>query len=445
MNKIAATLQKFLKWRGFIWLMGGIIILALLLRASFLFTEYPALDNDPASYFYNAKSLAETSTLDESSWWGRDYVSLYPYTYNYMWLLSKAMQLVGANVGAVLLLNTLFSILAAVLLYFLFSKGLKNHRLGLLAAVIWFASPIEIAYGVLPFPLLAVNTCLIAALFITYLLLQHLNHRRFWVYTLLLGLSLGIANIFRPMMVVLIIALALVFAYQLVRRFRWNLFLQATFALAIIFAVMTGIQRLALIPPERITGRQDLDYYSGWSLFLGSNKITAGRWNDADNAVRGQLFDELGHDDLSAYDQRLRGLAIERYLSFAPVEFLPHFLHKSSVLLDGPSTSINYELRDFSVFIQNFYSISAQLFYPFFTLALFFFGVYRFIRTRLLPPFILATILTLLGLFASNILLTEVMDRYLMPLLPPLLIIGLWGAFLPLVAKKRQQTSSPRS
>lgn len=424
----------------FVFAIVGLIFVALLLRAIFLFTGYPELTHDPASYFNNAESLANAGVLDESGWWGRDYVARFPYIYNYMWLLSIFMRVFGSGIGAVLILNTLFTAIGAVLLYFLFTKALGSRRVGLLAAALWFANPIEIAFGALPLPLVAVNTCLIAALFVAYWLLKSWGQKRFWLYALLLGATLGIANIFRPIMTVLLIALAIVLACLLIRRFSWQRLLGCLGALAVIFTVVTSMQQIALGPPEKATGYSQLEYGTGWSLLLGSNKESGGTWNSADDQLQSQIMDEVGHD-LRAHDKRLRDLAIERYKDFAPLDFVTHWWNKARVLLvDGPRDSIEFELRNFPASLKRFYSVLFMIYYPIFLVALLGFGIDRFIRARTLPPFVLLVILTGLGILASHILLTEAMARYATPLIPLMFIAGMWGLFFRVKAKTEPKT-----
>ncbi len=447
-----AALRKFFQSRGFLWLVAGLILVALLARLAFLLVDYPELTTDPASYFYNAKSLAATGTLDESGWWGRDYVARFPYIYNYMWLLSVSMRLVGSGPGAIIALNTLLSAAGAILMYLLFAKGLKNRRVGLLAAALWFASPVEIFYTALPLPVVAVNTCLVAALFTAFVVLdgfRRSNGRRFWVYALVLGAALGIANIFRPMMGVLLIALALVIGYILLREFRGRgfrprLLARAAGGLLAVFVVMTGVQQLALLPPKNITGYDNLVYGSGWSLFLGSNRESGGRWNDADNLVQGQVADRTA-GYWPEYNRELTDLALDRYGEFGLSDFFPHWWNKAAAVTAGLAGSVNFEFRNFPAGIRGFYAVAVQIYFPLLLTVFMGVGLYLFLRRRprsldgalaAQRTFVVLTALTLLGIFGSYVLLTEVMDRYATPLLPLMFVIGLWGCCIRLATPK---------
>ncbi|MCL2095038.1 glycosyltransferase family 39 protein [Candidatus Saccharibacteria bacterium] len=439
-KKIHQALQKLLSWRHFKWLIIALFIAGTILRISFLFVGFTAQTNDPQSYFYNAESLINTGELGNSNWWGRNYVAMFPYIFNYIWLLSVFMRIFGTGTLSILALNTFFSLIATGLIYLLFSRTI-SRRAGLLAAALWFINPVEIVFSALPLPIIPVNTFIIAAVFVTYLLLRKRNQpKKFLSSGALLGLTLGLANIFRPLMAVFLIALALVYVFMLIRRFR--LLHLATFAasLAIAWTVMSGIQSLALLPAKRATDYQNLNYFSGWSLLLGSNKEHHGTWNKHDEAIQEEVMTET-NGDWPEFDRRLRAIAIERYRSFSASDFPLHWLNKSLVILAGPYYSIQFELRNYRNFGHIGYGIFTHV-YLATLLLLLIFGLTRFILTRHLQLTVLTALLTAAGILAAHILLTEVMDRYSIPLIPLLFIAGFWGAFFTLPT---QAHTTPRT
>jgi 4-amino-4-deoxy-L-arabinose transferase-like glycosyltransferase len=426
--RLAALLRRFTNWRGFKWLMFGLLALALVARLSFLCIGFSPETNDPQSFYHNAVSLAETGELDDSGWWDRGYLAKFPYLINYIWLLALFMRIFGSGTLAIISLNTLFCVAGAGLLYLLFSR-VAGRRVGLFAAVLWFINPVEIVFAALPLPTVVVNFFIIAAITTAYFLLRSRTHLKpLLQYSLLLGLVLGLANLFRPFMTVFLIALALVFALILIRQFRPRRLPAFVGSLALIWAVMTGVQTVALLPAERVIGYDNLDYFSGWSLLLGSNYQHHGTWNEDDNAFQAAVRAETG-DDWTEFDRRLRASALDRYREFSVADFFRHWWNKARVILAGPGSSLQFELWNYRGIGRGAYFVLAHIYLALLFLLLLL-GLARLVVLRRLPFTVLFTLLAAAGIFAAHVLLTEVMDRYSIPLIPLFLIVGLWGVFL---------------
>ncbi len=377
-------LNRFLNWRGCKWLLLGLILAALVARFSFVLIGFSPTTNDPQSYYYNAESLAKTGQLDESGWWGRDYVAKFPYIYNYMSLLAFSMRFFGTGTLAIVALNTVFCLIGAGLLYFLFSHISKNRRLGLLAATLWLINPVEIVFSALPLPVVIVNAGLIAATVTGYFVLRFRDRLKWFLLgSLALGLILGLTNIFRPIMSVFLIALTLVYAVILIRRFRPHDLLKFAASLAVVYGLLIGAQNLALPAVEKITGYDNLGYRSGWSLLLGSNYESKGAWNDADNALAATIQDEVGAD-WAEYDRRLTENAIARYHNYTATDFLRHWFDKASILFRGPITSVEYELWNYRGVGRITYIVLTCL-YLAALIVLLIIAIRQFIRRRLLP------------------------------------------------------------
>ncbi len=234
-----------------------------------------------------------------------------------------------------------------------------------------------------------------------------------------MGLAIAVAGWFRPTTSVFLIALALFFGWGLIRdRFKgwWKILL----SLVIVAGVFMGATKLEMKYAEYVTGATGLDNYAGWSVYVGSSEVNGGSWNEADAKVFWDDYLLNGYTIAEANSEVMK-LGIDRYVERGIVGNIGFLGIKAARFALKTPTSIYY-------FAQS-WGWSAWLIYAWgwlFTLVCWaglIVGLVRGWRGMLKGGFLLLLVLVVLGMFASG-LLVEVMDRYFIPVLAVMFLVG---------------------
>lgn len=133
-NMIAGFLRKR-------WLIGTILILALLLRFLKL-DSYPALNADEAAIGYNAYSLIQTGFDEHGNFWPVHFQSFNDYKPGlYFYLVLPLVKLMGLNEWAVRIPGALSGALTVLVIYLLSKELFKNEKIALVSALFLAISP----------------------------------------------------------------------------------------------------------------------------------------------------------------------------------------------------------------------------------------------------------------------------------------------------------------
>ena len=396
-------------------LLIGVAVVSVGLRFGFLAHEYQPT-SDPEHFYTAAKDLAETGFLDKSY---VPYVANYPYLYSYDFLLGKAMSIFGQGTLAVIVLNTLLDLLAAGLLYLLIRAITRNKNAALIGVLLWLLSPFNIIFSAISLPIIAVNTLIIAALLLVYLLLKNLNNLKLLVpLSIATGAVFSLTNAFRPFMVVFLIALVIYWLLYFLKNPKFKTMLNLDVALIGVllpffmlnyaYAQMVSVQ--TDLPPTLNSG--------GWSIYVGSNYEYAGRWNQEDSTYGTQVFIE--EPTSAEAHSRLQKEGMQRYAALSTGELVDFGL-KKTVSLGGDLYNMTYNMDTYPSLWDNLsfkwfvWIISALYVYTLLLLtAKFFIDEVRKKQVEL--NFMHYLFLVFFGLFIA-LLFVEVLNRYFTPFL----------------------------
>ena len=324
-----------------------VLSLSLLLRFSFLGFDYNPT-SDPRTFFNKAIELYTNGTLSEGS---VEYVSRFPYVHAYDTLLGLSMEIFGPSLVAVVALNTALDLTTAAVIYVLIRKMTKSHAAGLIGFLLWIVSPFNIIFSVISLPVVVVNTFISVSILLVYLLSKSLADIKLSiVLSVATGVSLGLANSFRPIMIIFIIALSLYIALILMRKFDIKTATSSAVSISVLVATfsLVNIGFLGLV--ESRAHQPVPPNAGGWSIFVGSNTKYQGTWNGEDKIRQDEVFAEA--DTHSEAHQKLKEEGIERYSNLLFKDLIKLMLEKLSILVGIHNTSV-YNLSSYSELWSN--------------------------------------------------------------------------------------------
>lgn len=428
---IAIMVSKITSCRYFVlFFVLAIIFVAVSARLLFFIIYSYAPISDPGSFLSEAQSIAGGIGLV-----GDRYVAFFPYLAAYGNLLEVAIKLFGNSWLAVIILNTIFDLAAAGILAVLIKKLTKDgSKRYLLAFALWLLSPFNIIFSVISLPIIVVNFFIILTVFLTYLVAQKMlvgKQRALLILSIILGLVLGYGNCFRPIFLIILIALVLYFAYiLLVNKFNRKLLFLSISSLLIILTIFLGIQKINVAFVSNQTGLDVPSNASGWSIYVGSSAEYAGGWNIVDDTYLYGILDN--NSNLQQVHDRLASEGIERYKNLGligcvslMIRKLALFAGNQSAVYDAEASIVGYQdspiALAFSIYIRLF------IFFVFIAVIRYLYlSMIVVVKGGKMNSLIIFITLALIGLFLSS-MLVEVQLRYaqvMYPLFMVLMVIG---------------------
>ncbi len=422
-------------------LVALVVIVALLVRLWFFFHYQYAPRGDPVFFYTEANNIATGVGIADKA-----HVSAYPYLAPYSFLLGVVAKLISNVWLAAIILNFLLDFLSALCIFSIVRRLLaKTARAStvptkapFLAFTLWLLSPLNILFSLLSMPVIAVNFFIAVFLLLVVVFRQKLLAQPKWplviIWSILLGLVVGLGNSFRPVLAIGLIALAIWLVFSLPEVQRVGRFVaQAAAGLIIIAVMMLGVQELITNSLEKRTGYAVASGGGGWSVFVGANRQSGGQWNAEDweymlAEMRAVMATES--DSFAAMLGRLQDEGIERYKSYGLLGSASLMVQKLHTFASGQTTvpNVNASLKDFpGSTAANLLSVYNTLF----LLSLFgLVGWYLYQQTRQAlttktSPITGAFFITLLllGFFFSHSLV-EVMSRYALIIYPLLTVLA---------------------
>lgn len=310
--------------------------------------------------------------------------------------------------------------LSAVLLYITF-KNKEEKSKSLLLAIIWIINPINIIWCTFSAPITIVNFFFILCSCIFELReKKRKNDIAYIVITLILGIVLGIANEFRPIFIVFIIALVLYDLYKMISEKNKKVIVSLISIFILLMTYFT-ICKLGNIYIQKIIG-QEIAKSSGWTLYLGANTNSKGSWNIVDAQEFNEECNKIPFSaeriqnefkEKAVYRIKQNGIRANVKLIIDKFETLT-----ANMALYSKEQVWNMQNETKNEFIEKTIEFSAKLF------------VFSLILSNLLvvvsqknKESLYMYILLCMGLIASH-LFVEVSSRYSIHIIIPLSIIG---------------------
>jgi len=415
------TCQNFSQHRHFTAIaLAAIIVLGVCARLFFYarFTYAPI--SDPVTFYSAAHKLAIGQGMH-----GDSYVAFFPYLAAYDNILALAMKLIPSPWLATILLNTALDLAAAAIAYFLIKKLARSgSKLPILAFGVWLLNPFNILFSVISLPIIAVNFFIITSLFLIYLLSENvtaLKSAPTLGLAILVGLTMGYGNCFRPVFSIGLVALIMLFAYLLLTRGptkKLVLLLGGSFLL--IAVLFSGIQKLNLLSVAHETNLKPAAHYSGWSIYVGSNWYSDGTWTMADQFNMQAICQKSTNESCQ---NKLQKAGIARYESYGKGGTLSLFIRKLSVFSSNQNSMYNAD-QSIPNYTKSTTAKVLNIYFVLFMVLLFALSagfLYRSAESVLLnqkvAPVLLFAVILLVGFFLSDALV-EAAPRYAQILYP---------------------------
>lgn len=391
-----------------------LIVIGILLRIGLLFLNYTDITNKYGDYttFYNsAVSISNGTELNV------EYIAMFPYLFGYVSILGLFFKIFGFSMVNVTIFNILIDLIGC---YFInrFLNTAYNKRIARIGTVFWILNPFNILWCVVPAPIIIVNTSIICCLYVFSLLLKNVNNwKKSIIISIILGLVLGLANSFRPIMIVFIIAIFLYFIYMIINK--TDLFKRLTICFLIIATCFLGFNKLNSHVISLSLNHEIATSASGWTIYIGSNYETSGQWESDP-----RFSEFLSSDDFEpnkVHEFYLKE-GINRYKENG-FKNAVLFVKKAYVLgagIDDPTISSFNQIVNPEEKNNIIMTIILRLYYCLMLLLCVLF--YKHKKEE--DNNIIYIILLSLGFFTSN-LLVEVAARYFLPIMVPLYIISI--------------------
>ncbi len=323
-------LEKILKTKcgvGISLLVIALVGIVLRLFFYFHFSYDPI--SDPMTFYEAGKNIEAGRGL-----MGDSYIAMFPYLFAYDMLLGLGMGAIKDPWLATIVLNTFFDILSAATLFILTRKMAKTHPgLSVIAFSIWMLNPLNIIFSIISIPVVVVNFFICVSLLLCFLLIDRvarLRVRSVMGMSAVVGIVMGISNCFRPIFLVPVIALSIVFISMALNTNRsWKLLKLSAVSILTITTLVLGIQKIYLASVSSQIGLGAAGNPSGVSLYVGSAWDTSGQWRPYQNVEMSNICQEsFAKADFDACHAELRKVAAERYRQHGITNSLFLFMSK---------------------------------------------------------------------------------------------------------------------
>ena len=397
----------------------GIVLVLALIYISLLFLPYNAPFVDYETFYYSASQFAINAEYNFK------YIALFPHLWGYIMFLGTIFKIFGISYSVVVASNIILTFITA---YFIFKiiKRISTTNKGYLGAILWLINPINIIWCMFAFGGTAFNAFFAISIYITILFFKTSNKKQKILYSALLGITLGIANLFRPVIIIFIIAILIEIIYNyFIKKSNYKLCIFASVLIMILCFTLLG--KLSNIYLEKETGYVPANSI-GFTLYSGSDLKSNGSWSEEGSKI---LTEEMQKEpfDASRIQEKLQKLAIENYKNngIKNVNLMARKLITLTSNLGGYSWSNAIEMINMKIpsLVYNLL-LSITLFsYYFLILMNGLFG-FKYFNEKDNNLILNILILILIGFTLASLLL-EVSSRYYLPALVPFTILGTIG------------------
>ncbi|MDR0841992.1 MAG: glycosyltransferase family 39 protein [Acidobacteriota bacterium] len=410
--------QKYIHTLLIVAAFGGAVSCAIV-----LFGEYRAPAGDYGILFTRAVDMASSSELSEPQ---QQYLSIFPYTFNYTGFLALFMKVFGVAYRSVILLNIWLYFIGAFLIYFLMDR-IYDKKTAQTASLLWLGNPVNIVWCAVCSPIMLVNTLVVGCLAATVFAFDYRNRLgKLLLFSTILGVTAGVSSGIRPVMVVFPIAV-LVCAIVFICRQGANNTGKAIGTLLLGCLMMAGsfgaVAWLNIRVATEFAQRELAVSNPGWNLYLGANYSADGQWNLPDEDTLQEKIDS----GMSATEVHnfFKDAALERYRQNSPTENL-QLLLKKNLATSGNLAGYSYN-ASVAISRRTRPLLMAYLSaYWVFILSCGIICAFGLRKKRYNPSFALLPVLFTIGCYLS-FQATEASPEYIMSLLTPLTIFAALG------------------
>lgn len=396
-----------------------LLIIAIILYIILIFLPYNNPFVDYETFYYSASQFALGGTYNYK------YIALFPHLWGYIFLLGNIFKILGTSYTIVVGTNIILNFITAFFIYKIFNK-LLSEKMACVGVLVWLYNPINIIWCMFAFSGTAFNTFFVIAIYLLILLLYTNKKKEKILFTTLLGIFLGIANLFRPIIVIIIIAFVILLIYKTIsRKNNQKKLTILCFAIMLIFYLAIGKINITCLKNE--IGYTPSEYI-GFSLYNGSSLDSMGSYSTKVGEI---LNEKLNSDifDANTIQKDLQKLAIENYKNngIKNIELIIQKLVTLTGNVGGYSWSNATSMLNIKLnFFVDKVVLCITLFSYYFLLWMNLIFAINTIKTKKVLE--ISNILILfLGGFTIASLFLEVSARYYLPTLIPFTILGIMG------------------
>ena len=407
-----------------------LIIFSVILRLAFLFIgdriHFGSTLLDSGVHWYGAQQIVDTGVLNQEI---GEYEATFPYLTPYTITLGLFMFIFGKGVASVIVSNIVFDSISCITLYFLFSDWGKDKNKGLFVATLWAINPLEIIFCSMSLAIVMVNMFIILSIALFYFCLKIRKKLAFSsLLALVTGAILAVGNAFRPIFIVFLIAMILYSVFIIIED-RRNLSFSLLGIACMCLAYFCVGSVTSFIYPKVNPFYHGEKSNAGWSIYVGANYETKGRWNSSDrDYFFGTVLREQAVEDIGKAQSLILEQGINRYKEITKNGQLgSHLVNKIGVLFGDVKNSIYNLWQTYSISRDGiFYKFLQNMVLVYYYCLI---GVcsYYFVRKRRdlakKLGFRLFLMVLFIGLLLAS-LLVEVMNRYSLPFIAILFILA---------------------
>lgn len=384
--------------------------------------------SDPTTFYESSIRISQGHGIT-----GDTYIAFFPYLAAYTGVLGFAMHMISDPWLSVIVLNSTFDIMTALVIYLivrLFTK--KGSLLPSVGAIMWLINPFSVLLSVVSLPISAVNFFISLSILVSILLIKHFKKSEIfktWILSVLLGLTLALGSSLRPVFVIFIIAISLVLVLSAVlSKTKLNKLLLASSSVLTLFICYTLLQHLNIGIVSNLTSIETAKNSSGWSVFVGANKESNGKWNIEDEYEMHNMCKNLNRNNCH---QELIHAGVDRYKSYGIIDSLKLMTRKLYVFSSNQDNIYNVDTSVIGYEGSNMKKVFMFYLktYLLFTLSISILYLVSLYKQRISNNHSLYTLLitlAFLGLFISTALV-ETSERYAQVVYPIIVILATLG------------------
>lgn len=377
-----------------------LIVCGIIIRIILLFLDYGNLFADYANfhgeaiYFFKGKGITK-------------YTATFPHLIPYVVVLGSLFKVFGVNYKVVVGLNIIFDLLAS----FVLGKYFEDKKISLL----WLFNPINVLWCGMCHPVVITNSLLVISFVLLINVIKYIDkndsNKKLYINVIFFSILLSIANLFRPIMVIVLIAFVIFLLFKVNNKNIYKYLIVVVSCLMIYFCCNDIYFRLE----RKFISSEVASSTVGWNLYVGSNIDSTGTWNIEQQSLFAMVFDDMTPTEIQEY---FLDKSIDNYKKNGLLNNLKLFWDKSIILMKNPS--------EFSCLVfDNSLSLNMdrRLFYLIYFISYVFHYIlliinlvisYLFLKNKKIDNSFLLQ-LFIIGVVSSH-LFVEVSVRYSMPL-----------------------------
>ncbi len=405
-NKSLINLNKIF------WLL---IAISLIFYFILPFLKFNTPTSDYATFYYNAINFSQTFRFSNAK-----YIAIFPHLNGYIMFLGLIMKLTTTKYFIVVLTNIFFNYLGSFIIYKIFAN--QNHKeLGRIATLVWLFNPINYSWCVTCIPIIIFQTMFLISIYMFELLIKNINKsKKYLVLSLITGIIAGISNLFRPIMIIYLIAIIIYYIFVLFfyQKEKWYLLLISFLIIVIPYSLInkTNIALLSYVSEYETTSTP------GWSFYVGS--IGNGEWSTIVGNEFGEYSSTIEKSTMEFHNEMFQK-ALQNYKEKGfqiPSFMITKFRHLTSNINSLTGSLFYNHISNAPIIIEQIINYLSILFIALcLVLSLTTIIIYRKNNNN---KIILFYALLIIGITMANLLL-EVSPRYFIPVFVPLILLGL--------------------